>query len=755
MIILLLCCSLAGFAQDFMMQGFYWNYPNLVGIRRFAQTLQAKVPDMHEAGFTYLWLPPLSRASADQGSTGYDVYDYYDLGEYNLGATKFGSRNDVRNIIHTLDTSGMHAVADVIFNHRAGGSPEVNNSVKGWIENYTSTKVNAGDNPFPSDRFRCFILLGDASHNQGGTYYVQIRSASQHPNFYGKPYTFQMWTTKTPIAVDTTYDSYEYEPNDGGSCGSASGDTSNYYKLGARKFANVDNGGCGVDEFRLKLDTSMYNHLGDTLWISLANTGAQGLGDFSDQYIKGLYYDSLHTDLYSQVQYQTFTDFTHVPSGKGQMTQANFKPNGNPTQLSGDWDEMLFFYDVDQTVTGTQTIFKDFANWLFDSVGISGLRLDAVKNYPYNSVSDILNDLNAHHHNPGMVVGEFYDYNPASLNGYVTNVYNGMNQSTRDSVHVRVFDFALRGALKSSCDQFGYDVRNLFTAGMVDGGAGSGYNAVTFVNNHDFRDAGQPVTYQPELAYAYILTNNKLGVPCVYYNDYFNSNFMRGRIKGLMHAHKKYIFGSTSVDYLSAFNTSYSQFFVSGLANTSIIYQLHNPSKSTEVIVAINFAGDSLDMYQHINTANVAVGDTFTDIFGVAKGPRLTTITANSEIHVMIPPRSFAVYVKGSHADSLISLGDTLSPVVNTAVEEIQETKALATVFPNPFSNMILVQMNGEADEAVSVEISDVTGRIVYTENAMSAGHKIFVSPGITATGIYFLKLSTANGSATYKVVKQ
>jgi hypothetical protein len=34
-------------------------------------------------------------------------------------------------------------------------------------------------------------------------------------------------------------------------------------------------------------------------------------------------------------------------SGRGQMTQANFKPNGNATQLSGDWDEMLFFYDVD------------------------------------------------------------------------------------------------------------------------------------------------------------------------------------------------------------------------------------------------------------------------------------------------------------------------------------------------------------------------------------------------------------------------
>jgi hypothetical protein len=49
---------------------------------------------------------------------------------------------------------------------------------------------------------------------------------------------------EAPLATDTTYDSFQYEPNDGGSCGSAPGDTSNYYKLGTRKFANVDNGGC-------------------------------------------------------------------------------------------------------------------------------------------------------------------------------------------------------------------------------------------------------------------------------------------------------------------------------------------------------------------------------------------------------------------------------------------------------------------------------------------------------------------------------
>ena len=747
-----LCCAVTTQAQDFMMQGFYWNYPTLFGIQRYSQNLQTLIPDMSEAGFTYLWLPPLSRAAGGRSSTGYDVMDYYDLGEFGQGATKFGTRADVNNTIRLLKANHMHAVADIIFNHRAGGSPQVNNAVKGWIENYTAAKVNAGDNPFPSDRFRCYILLGDTTHNKNGTYYIKIRSMSQHSNFYSFPYTFKAWTHRVQMNTDTTTDSYEYEPNNGGECG----DTSNSYMLGTRKFANVDAGGCGIDEFRLKLDTSMFYASGDTLFISVTNTNAQSLGAFSDQSVHGIWYDSVGADLYSQVQYQTYTDFTHMPSGKGLMDLSNFRPNGSPTQLNGDWDEMLFYYDVDQNVASTRKDFTDFAEWMFDSVGIEGMRLDAVKNYPYYTVSEVLDSLNQHNHNPGMVVGEFYDYNPSSLTGYIANVNNGMTQGARASINMRVFDFALRGALKSACDQFGYDERNLFNSGMVNGVGGSGLNSVTFINNHDFRDPGQPVANNPELAYAYILTNNFLGVPCVYYPDYFGSNFMRGRIKGLMHANQRWIKGATSVDYLSRFNSPYNQSYPhTAYASTTVIYQQLNPVTNQDVIVAINFAGDTLDVYQQINMSHIAVGDTFTDIFGVAKPPILTAITANKELHVMLPPRSFAVYVKGNHADSLISLGDTIAPILPNAIESITASQELAKIYPNPFSSMIMVSMNITSDEVVAAQITDLSGRVIYSDSGKTQNGKIVIDPAIDNAGIYFLKLSTADRSATYKIVKQ
>ncbi len=756
-ILIFLCCALTMQAQDFMMQGFYWQYPTTLGIQTYAQNLKGLVPDMKEAGFTYLWLPPLSRAAGGRGSVGYDVMDYYDLGEYGKGATRFGTRTDVNNLIHTLSANGMHAVADLVFNQRAGGAPEINNAVKGWIENYNNASVSAGNNPYPSDRFYAFILLGGATQNKSGTYYVKIRSASQNSNFYGFPYTFQMWTHKVPMPIDSIIlaagSSWEYEPNNGGECS----DTSNFYNIATEKFAHIDAGGCGIDEFRLKLDTSMFNSSGDTLFIQIGNTSPQSLANFSDQYVHGIWYDSLAADLYSQVQYVTNTDFTHMTTGRGYMNWSNFKPNGAPTNLNGDWDEMLFYYDIDQNVTSTQTVLNDYAEWMFDSVGIGGMRLDAVKNYTYAYASNVINHLNQNNHNPGMIVGEYYDYNPANLTGYINNVNNGLTQSARDSVNMRVFDFALRGALKAACDQFGYDERNLFSAGMVNGAGGNTANAVTFVNNHDFRDAGQPVTYNPELAYAYILTNNFIGIPCVYYLDYFTTNFMRGRIKGLMHANERWIHGSTWYEYLSNFNSPRSQYFVKGFNTTTVVTQEHNPVTNDDVIVAINFAGDTLDVYQQVNMTNVAVGDTFTDIFGVAS-PTLTAITANNELHIRIPPRSFTVYVQGNHMDSLISLGDTLAPVdttVNTSIKPIPSSDVFAKIYPNPFSSMIMVAMSGTQDQSVTAQITDMSGRVIYSDMGVTQNGKLVLSPTIDNAGIYFLKLSTADRSETYKVIKQ
>ena len=81
--------------QDVLMQGWYWDYPKTANGHNWADTLTDKAAELGEAGITHLWLPPLSRASFGSGSNGYDPKDLYDLGEYGLGATGYGTRAQV------------------------------------------------------------------------------------------------------------------------------------------------------------------------------------------------------------------------------------------------------------------------------------------------------------------------------------------------------------------------------------------------------------------------------------------------------------------------------------------------------------------------------------------------------------------------------------------------------------------------------------------------------------------------------------
>ncbi len=514
LIVLYLFSMVDIFSQDFMLQGWYWDYPKTKDGNNWADTLISKAHELSNVGYTYVWLPPFERTSSGSGSNGYDPKDLFDLGEFGLGPTQFGTRKDVDSVIAIFKRLGIKAVADVVYNHRDGGVPENNPSVKGWIENYNSDKLNNGDSVYPSDRVQYILPIGGSTGKGLGTYYFKIRSASLNPNFYNKIYKFNASTNK--VGWQNLGDTTETEPNGGSDCGQPD----NKVILGRNYFSKVDEGGCGIDEFALNIKSTDYNSSGDTIYVTLSDTG----GQYADQYIYSLWYDNGATgsNIQNDIEYQTYTNFKKLPSKRGGMDWHNFKPNGSTTHLSGDLDAMYFYYDYDQNVKSTKDTLFAWTKWLWDDVGIRGLRMDAVKHFPASFVGELLNYLHRKKITPGLVVGEYFDSNPFVLINWINDVKSKMNKVTLSSIHPRIFDFALRDALKNASDKFGYDARNIFTSSIADNG-GSGFNVVTFVNNHDFRDKGQPIEHDPILAYAYILTNNQLGIPTVYYPDYFYS----------------------------------------------------------------------------------------------------------------------------------------------------------------------------------------------------------------------------------------
>src|ERR1035438_8090280 len=102
-----------------LFQAFYWNCPseeNQDGA--WWNFLTGKIPELQQAGFTALWLPPACKAANLGGpSMGYDPYDYFDLGDFNQKGrikTWFGNQAELVSLISAAHTANMQVYADLV-----------------------------------------------------------------------------------------------------------------------------------------------------------------------------------------------------------------------------------------------------------------------------------------------------------------------------------------------------------------------------------------------------------------------------------------------------------------------------------------------------------------------------------------------------------------------------------------------------------------------------------------------------------------
>ena len=127
-----------GSPANVMMQGFYWDCPS-----GWYKTLAASAAGLRNmqggCGIDRIWFSPPSKGQSGGYSMGYDPYDYYDLGQYNqkgTTATHFGTQAELKNAISAFRTNGIVCMADLVLNHRSGGTAEANPNL-GGASSYT------------------------------------------------------------------------------------------------------------------------------------------------------------------------------------------------------------------------------------------------------------------------------------------------------------------------------------------------------------------------------------------------------------------------------------------------------------------------------------------------------------------------------------------------------------------------------------------------------------------------------------------
>lgn len=109
-----------------MMQAFYWDVEPR---HEWWDLVAEKVDDWANAGVNRIWLPPASKGQSGGYSMGYDVADYFDLGEFDshmTTETRFGSRAELEALIEAAHNNGIEVIADIVLNHNSGGGLEWN-----------------------------------------------------------------------------------------------------------------------------------------------------------------------------------------------------------------------------------------------------------------------------------------------------------------------------------------------------------------------------------------------------------------------------------------------------------------------------------------------------------------------------------------------------------------------------------------------------------------------------------------------------
>ncbi|RYD51463.1 MAG: T9SS type A sorting domain-containing protein [Sphingobacteriales bacterium] len=90
---------------------------------------------------------------------------------------------------------------------------------------------------------------------------------------------------------------------------------------------------------------------------------------------------------------------------------------------------------------------------------------------------------------------------------------------------------------------------------------------------------------------------------------------------------------------------------------------------------------------------------------------------------------------------------------IGLSVPELAATEGHIAVYPNPVQNQMTLSRKGQwAQTDAAVRITDLTGRVIHTENWLSGNTTLKIETHTWSAGIYLVSVTGSSGRETYKV---
>ncbi|KZN67829.1 alpha-amylase family glycosyl hydrolase [Pseudoalteromonas luteoviolacea] len=538
--VLAMCMSISlpttSFAtDDVMLQGFFWDVPvdekNNNGI--WWDNLANKAPALSQAGFSSIWIPPPSKGNWGIIDMGYGIYDHYDLGSYlqkGTVETRFGSQQELTNMITKLQQNNIQVYADVVLNHIYTNEQdsEPNPAVKAYAMHKAHNHLHVA---YPSNEISW--QLKDVQ----GRIYIKIQGyGSTMPwNQDISQRGYQLTITDAKDAQISSLLYIEQEPNDGQFAAIRPGNNAFSGLNTAIRGQIIDKQ--DIDEYWLDVPTQR------DLFIKLS--AKQGTLNSSNQWTDSAQSNGFFpVEVWQQItpsapakeitttHLQAYTNTKIIPPERNQY--GNYPSSDNGWQYADfhpvdehDWlgdlgsdniitNTKMFGNDSNTFSPRVQQKLIDWGKWLKNEHHFDGFRLDFVRGFQPEFAAKWVNSLPKTGGKQPFVVAEYWG-GDSSIKAWVDTV-------NAQGADIDVFDFPLKSTLTQMSNQNqSFDMRTLNHAGLVRNQTGNqlaGTAVVTFVENHDTGKEHDKWLHKDfKMAYAYILTHE--GKPTVFYSHYY------------------------------------------------------------------------------------------------------------------------------------------------------------------------------------------------------------------------------------------